>query len=198
MLERTSKTSVIGSTFGILGKRPNRMLLISLMLSVFGVVAIYSTVPLTRESILLIGGLLIAAGISQVALAVNARKFGIHSPEPFLGLVNAVVGILIIMHPAAAVGILSLLIVVCLILTGSFPIAVALDLGGPNLIWVMMHGVVSLLLGLLIVLQWPFSGSWLIVLFVCIDVIFYGSALTALGAAQDPLPLGDETPVKRQ
>jgi uncharacterized membrane protein HdeD (DUF308 family) len=41
----------------------------------------------------------------------------------------------------------------------------------------------SLLLGLLVLAQWPVSGLWVIGLFIGIDLIFYGCAWIALALA---------------
>jgi uncharacterized membrane protein HdeD (DUF308 family) len=60
--------------------------------------------------------------------------------------------------------------------------------------WPLLSGIVSILLGGLIVAQWPASGLWVIGLFVAIELIFNGwsyifIALAARKAARDePTP----------
>jgi uncharacterized membrane protein HdeD (DUF308 family) len=46
--------------------------------------------------------------------------------------------------------------------------------------WQALDGAITLLLGLLVLAQWPVSGLWVIGLFVGIDLIFYGCAWIAL------------------
>ena len=47
-----------------------------------------------------------------------------------------------------------------------------------------MNGVITLVLGILVLAQWPVSGLWAIGLLVGIDLTFYGWAWVAL--ALDP------------
>ncbi len=42
------------------------------------------------------------------------------------------------------------------------------------------YGIITFVLGLLVLAQWPASGLWVIGLFVGIDLIFYGCAWIAL------------------
>jgi uncharacterized membrane protein HdeD (DUF308 family) len=54
--------------------------------------------------------------------------------------------------------------------------------------WLLLHGVINLLLGVLIWRQWPLSGLWVIGLFVGIDMIFNGWSLVMLSLAAKNLP----------
>jgi len=46
--------------------------------------------------------------------------------------------------------------------------------------WQAAYGIITFVLGLLVLAQWPASGLWVIGLFVGIDLIFYGCAWIAL------------------
>ena len=46
--------------------------------------------------------------------------------------------------------------------------------------WGAANGVISSILGILLLMQWPVSGLWVVGLFVGIDLIFYGSAWIAM------------------
>jgi len=46
--------------------------------------------------------------------------------------------------------------------------------------WQALDGLIALVLGLLVLAQWPASGLWVIGLFIGIDLIFYGAAWIAL------------------
>ena len=63
-----------------------------------------------------------------------------------------------------------------LVVAGLFRIVAALSLRLPNWGWQLLRGFVTLLLGVLIYRAWPFSGLWVIGLFVGIEMIFYGWA----------------------
>ena len=46
--------------------------------------------------------------------------------------------------------------------------------------WGAANGVISTILGILLLVQWPVSGLWVVGFFVGIDLIFYGSAWIAM------------------
>ena len=46
--------------------------------------------------------------------------------------------------------------------------------------WQAVDGIIAIVLGLLVLAQWPTSGLWVIGLFIGIDLIFYGAAWIAL------------------
>jgi uncharacterized membrane protein HdeD (DUF308 family) len=50
----------------------------------------------------------------------------------------------------------------------------------PGWAWQAVDGIIAIVLGLLVLAQWPTSGLWVIGLFIGIDLIFYGAAWIAL------------------
>lgn len=68
-----------------------------------------------------------------------------------------------------------------LILGGIFRIALAFSIRFHHVFWIALHGAINLLLGILILQQWPMSGLWVIGLFTGIDMIFNGWPLIMLG-----------------
>ena len=54
--------------------------------------------------------------------------------------------------------------------------------------WPLASGVIDLMLGVLIWLEWPASGLWVIGLFVGISLLFRGFNWIALGLALRTLP----------
>lgn len=56
----------------------------------------------------------------------------------------------------------------------------SLAIGMPGWGWQVLDGAVPVMLGILVLAQWPSSGLWVIGLFLGIDLIVYGPSLTAL------------------
>ncbi len=79
-------------------------------------------------------------------------------------------------------------------LEGIYRMVVAMMGRYPNSGWVLLHGVVTLNLGLMIWRQWPVSGVWAIGLYVGIHVILSGLSLTLLGPGARRLPDEIEAP----
>ena len=50
-------------------------------------------------------------------------------------------------------------------------------------VWALLGGIVSILLGIMILAKWPVSGMWIIGLFVAIELIFNGWSQIMLALA---------------
>jgi len=54
--------------------------------------------------------------------------------------------------------------------------------------WMFLFGLLGILLGGLVLGQYPYSGEWVIGTFVAVDMIMNGSRLIALGLGAKKLP----------
>ncbi len=63
---------------------------------------------------------------------------------------------------------------------GLFQLIGSLTVHVPGWGWQAVDGIITLVLGVLVLSQWPVSGLWVIGLFIGIDLIFYGGAWIAL------------------
>jgi uncharacterized membrane protein HdeD (DUF308 family) len=66
------------------------------------------------------------------------------------------------------------------LVTGLFQIVAPVISSLPDWGWHVLNGIITLLLGFLVLAQWPVSGLWVIGMFVGIDLVFYGIAWIAL------------------
>lgn len=156
---------------------------LGVLLTVFGVVAIGAAAAMTIVSMIFFGWLLIFAGALEAVHSFWRKAWGGFFVDLLAGLLYLVIGVLLVANPAASAVTLTLLLALVLIFGGVFRIAIALAVRYPNWSWLMIHGVVNLLLGILIMAQWPVSGLWVIGLFIGIDLLFNGVALIMLGMA---------------
>jgi uncharacterized membrane protein HdeD (DUF308 family) len=101
-----------------------------------------------------------------------------------------VFGLVIVFHPTAAAVGLTFMIAVLLLLGGSFRLAVAITTKFHHRIWLFFHGLINLVLGFIILADWPLSGLWVIGLFIGIDMIFNGWELIVLGLMARRIPAG--------
>ena len=108
------------------------------------------------------------------------------------GILYVVVGFMMIANPGESAAALTLLIAMFLMFGGIFRIVVAISTRYQHWGWLLLHGVVSLLLGISIWRQWPLSGLWVIGLFVGIDMLLNGWSLVMLGLAAHKLPAPGE------
>ena len=161
---------------------------LGIALIVLGTIAVGASAFATLATMVLIGWLMIVGGIAEVIHAFGIKNWGGFFIDLLTGILYAVVGFLIVANPGATAVTLTLLITMFLIFGGILRIITAILIRFQNWIWLLLHGVINLLLGILIWQQWPVSGLWVIGLFVGIDMIFNGWSLVMLALAAKNLP----------
>jgi len=166
---------------------------LGIVLMILGVIAIGSAVAATLVSIVLFGWLLIIGGVLEAFYAFWQERWGAFFIDLTIGILYAVVGFMMVANPAATAVTLTLLVAMFLILAGLFRSIAALATRPPHWGWLLLHGLVSLVLGVLIWQQWPVSGLWIIGLFVGIELLLNGATLVMLGTAARTLPMPRET-----
>ena len=176
-----------------LRKRWGWFLALGILLIVLGTVALGSSVFMTLATMVFVGWLLIIGGVLEAAHACLCKGWGGFFIDLLTGILYVVVGFMVVANPGSAAIALTLLIAMFLIFGGIFRIVVAAVVRFPNWVWLLLHGVVNLLLGIAIWRQWPLSGLWVIGLFVGIDMIFNGWSLVMLGLAAKRIPAAEAT-----
>jgi uncharacterized membrane protein HdeD (DUF308 family) len=139
-----------------------------------GVIALGAVTMTTFAFMFFLGFLLLANGIVQAIQAFKAhagKEFFLHL---LAGVLYAVVGLLIVAHPAAGAASLTLLLASFFMVGGAFRIIGAIALQFRNWGWVVLNGIVTLLMGIFVWAEWPVSGIWVIGLFVGIEMIING------------------------
>jgi uncharacterized membrane protein HdeD (DUF308 family) len=148
---------------------------------VVGLLAIGAPHIATSKFVVVIGALLLIAGITEVIHAVmvrNLRGFAMHLLAAALYLI---VGLFVLEDPDRAAAVLTLLLAASFFVGGLLRIVFSLVEHFPAWPWVLLNGVVDLILGVLIWRGWPESSLWVIGLFVGIDLLFHGWSWVILG-----------------
>jgi uncharacterized membrane protein HdeD (DUF308 family) len=163
-------------------------LALGVVLIVAGSVAIGSSFVMTILSMVFLGWLMIGGGVLEAIHAFGCKKWGGFFIDLLTGLLYIVVGFMFVANPGASAVTLTLLIAMFLIFGGIFRVVIALIMQTHNWGWLLLHGAIDLLLGVLIWRQWPISGLWVIGLFVGIDMICNGWTLVMLGLMAKNMP----------
>jgi uncharacterized membrane protein HdeD (DUF308 family) len=152
------------------------------LVSIFiGFLAIGAPHVATSKTVLVIGALLVIAGVTEVIHAVmvrNLRGFAMHLLAAVLYLI---VGIFVLEDSERAAGVLTLLLAASFLVGGLLRIVFALVEQFPAWPWVLLNGLADLVLGVLIWAGWPGSSDWVIGLFVGIELFFHGWSWVVLG-----------------
>jgi uncharacterized membrane protein HdeD (DUF308 family) len=136
--------------------------------------------PPTVVSMLFFGWLLvIAAGIEVVQAIMVGKWTGLYH-HWLAAVLFGVVGALIVWRPVASAEVLTLLMGAFFLVAGLFALITPFVVSLPDWGWHALNGLITLLLGILVLAQWPVSGLWVIGLFVGIELIFAGVAWVAL------------------
>lgn len=153
---------------------------IGLALIALGSLAIYSAIFATFASVVFFGWLLVFAGFIQFGHALYSRGWEGFLLGLLLGLLSLAAGALIIANPLTGAIALTLLLSFLFIAQGILRITLALVKKFEHWGWVLASGILGVLLGVLILMQWPYAALYIIGLFVGIDLIFNGWALIML------------------
>jgi uncharacterized membrane protein HdeD (DUF308 family) len=156
---------------------------------VLGMIALGDLAVVTVVSVAIFGWLLIVGGIASILHAFVERKWNGFIIDLLTGLFYVIFGFMIVANPAANAVTLTFVISVFLLVGGIFRIVEALAGSLPHRGWVLLNGVVTRVLGIMIWRQWPFSGLWVIGLFVGIEMLLYGWSLVMLALAARSMPI---------
>jgi uncharacterized membrane protein HdeD (DUF308 family) len=169
-----SATAPLQDERATLGRQWWVFLVFGLLSVVAGALAISSTFIATLVSVRVFGWLLLIAGVTEVIHAVmvrNLKGFALHLLAAALYLL---VGLFMLEDPVRAATVLTLLIMASFFVGGVLRVIFSLAVRFPAWPWVLLNGVVDLILGVLILNDWPESSLWVIGLFVGIDLLFHG------------------------
>ncbi len=150
-----------------------------------GFIAVGSAVAATASAVMIIGIMMIMGGVAEIVAAFSVKGWGKFAVWMLLGLLYVGAGFIAIMNPFAAATILTLMLGAALVAGGVLRIFLAFSMksAGKPWGWVVLSGLVTLLLGVMIIAQWPASSFFVLGIFLGIDLIFIGSGWVTMGLA---------------
>jgi uncharacterized membrane protein HdeD (DUF308 family) len=156
-------------------------MLLGVALIVVGVIALGSLVLASLATAVAIGALLLVSGMAEAIGAFWCRGWSGVVLHLLSGVLSIVVGVLFLGAPVDALLALTLLLACLLMAGGVFKIATAFSYRFEAWGWPLVSGVIDLILGVLIWLEWPVSALWVLGLFVGISLVFRGFNWIGLG-----------------
>ena len=153
-----------------------------------GTMAFGYSVLVTLASVFVLGWVLVFGGIFQTIHAFKIFQWSGFLLELMLAILYMVVGMVMVTHPEAGALSVTFLLGAFFLVGGLFRIVAGTMLHLPGRGWLLLSGAVTLLLGILIWVEWPASGLWVIGTFVAIDMIFGGAWLIMLALRARSLP----------
>jgi uncharacterized membrane protein HdeD (DUF308 family) len=150
--------------------------------SIAGFIALGSVMMATVASVYVVGIMMVIAGVAEVVNAFQVKTWGKFLLWLILGVLYIVAGFVTFENPLLAAAFLTLLLGAALLVSGIMRIVLAFSMkAGMPWIWVAVSGIITLLLGLVILAHWPISSIYILGIFLGIDLIFAGAGWIALG-----------------
>jgi uncharacterized membrane protein HdeD (DUF308 family) len=154
------------------------------LLIVFGMVAVGEPLLAAVAVNALVGWLIILAGVVHLVLGFRAHGAGSMIWKLLVGVAYLCFGGYVIAHPLLGVASLTLLLASLFVIEGILDIVLFVKMRPMHgASWALLDGIVTLLLGLLIYMQWPSSSAWAIGTLVGISMIFSGVARVMMSLA---------------
>jgi uncharacterized membrane protein HdeD (DUF308 family) len=174
-----------GAVFGELKKKWGWLLALGLLLIALGTLGVWMSFAMTLATVTLFGALFVAGGVFQLLNAFQLKGWKSVLWHILIALLYIAAGFIIITDPVFASLGLTMALAWILVVVGVLRMFMAFQLRPVRgWIWPLLSGAISMLLGAMILAQWPASGFWVIGLFVAIEMIMNGwsSVFVALAA----------------
>ena len=147
-----------------------------------GIIALGSVVMATAATVFVVGIMMVIAGVAEVINAFQIKTWGKFLLWLLLGALYIVAGFFAFENPLLAAAVLTLLLGFSLLVSGIMRIVLAFSMQETMpWIWVAFSGVITFLLGLLIVAKWPVSSLYVLGIFLGVDLVIAGAGWIGVG-----------------
>ncbi|MCY1654907.1 MULTISPECIES: HdeD family acid-resistance protein [Streptomyces] len=167
------------------GKRLHRsfggLALLGVLLVVAGLVGLVYTGVATLTSMILFGWLLLVGGLVGLVHAVQARGTAYFWLGVVVAALNIAAGIVVIRNPVGTAEALTMFAALLFLTGGVFRLVGSVVVRGPQFGWTLLQGAFGLLLGVLVLVDWPHSSLYVLGCFFSLALLFDGLGLVAIG-----------------
>src|SRR6202034_1780020 len=155
---------------------------LGIIYAIAGFVALGSVVFATVVTVFVVGIMMLIAGAAEVINAFQIKSWGKFLIWALLGVLYIVAGFVTFENPLLAAVLLTLVLGASLVASGVMRIILAFSMKRETpSIWVALSGVITLLLGLLILARWPINSVYILGLFLGIDLVMAGAGWIGIG-----------------
>ncbi len=149
---------------------------LGILFMLLGLIGISQAVGVTLISILFLGFMIMIAGVAQLVDVFKSTRWKASSWHALVGFFYILAGGLVIFDPILASTIVTLLLAWVFIIIGVIRLIMGISLKSSMKGWFFffLNGLAAIILGILIIAQWPLSGLWVIGLLISIELIISG------------------------
>jgi membrane protein HdeD len=173
-------------------RRTGADLVLGLLAVVAGVVVLGHVAIASLVSVLFIGWLLVVGGVVLVVGGIAGWKDPGRRWDVAAGALLAVLGFVLVTNPGAGLLALTLLAGSLLLVGGIVRIVAAFQPGTPRGL-LLVNGVVTLLLGVLVLGRWPVSALWFLGTVLGVQLVLDGLTVAISGRVRPVEPASGPT-----
>jgi uncharacterized membrane protein HdeD (DUF308 family) len=191
-MKMSNVTNVFAAGLEQVRKSWGWFLVFGILLMALGTACIAKAQTATTFSILALGWVLLISGVAWLI----STFFAFSWQGFFLYLLNAIIrgvtGYLLIRHPDAGAEGVTMVLAALFLVGGMFRITGASVIQFPRWGWTVVAGIVSVVLGVLLLSSWPAASTYFVGIAVGVDLLFDGAALIGFAGAISSLPKAQE------
>lgn len=165
-------------------KHAGWLVVLGVLTIVMGVFAMMSPLLSGLGVSIMIGIPLVIGGVARTISAFRAGSFGQGALAFIGGILTFVAGIVLVFRPGVGLATMTLMLGVYLLVDGvsgsllAFHVRPEKGWG-----WMLISGAMGVLLGIMLLKEWPVSGLWAIGTLVGINLLFSGFSIVTIGLA---------------
>ena len=131
-----------------------------------------------------VGFALIFGGVARLIAAFNAGSFGRGTLAFIGGALGLLAGVLMVARPGIGLATLTLMLGGYLLVDGIFGAVLAFQVRPEQgWGWILFSSAMSVILGFLLLREWPLTGLWAIGTLAGINLLFAGFSMISIGSA---------------
>ncbi|GAA2463361.1 HdeD family acid-resistance protein [Streptomyces mauvecolor] len=176
----TGPTKDVGREGRKLSRSFGLLALLGAILVVAGLVGLGYTEFATLTTMLLFGWLLLVGGVVGLAHAIQSRGSSFFWLGVVVAALNLAAGVVIIRRPEGSAEALTMFAALLFLTGGVFRLAGSVVVRGPQFGWTLVQGAFGVLLGVLVLANWPSNSRYVIGCFFSL-ALFDGLGLIAIG-----------------
>ena len=143
-------------------------------LIVLGLIAAGMAVATTMLSVVVLGWILLGAGAGLAVLSFLTGKWSGFLVTLAAGVLSVIAGITILSYPVSSAVLITLMLGMILMIAGLYRSVASIVMQFPNWGWSLLSGIVSFVLGAMLVGSWQTTSLYFLGLFIGVDLIFHG------------------------
>ena len=156
---------------------------LGILTALIGILLIVYPLFAATVTTIVIGAVLIVAGVFELVQALRAHTVGTFFLRLLLGIVYAIGGLSLLSHPLWGVAVLTIVLGVMLLFEAGATTILGLQIiPASGWGWLIFDAVITALLGILILAHWPASVFWALGTLIGVAVLVRGITRIALSA----------------